>query len=32
MEVEPYLEEYFFDQTNQIEAFRWQKIAKEIGS
>ena len=31
MEVEPYLEEYFFDQTNQIEAFRWQKIKKEIG-
>ncbi len=31
MEVEPYLEEYFFDQTNQIEAFRWQKIEKEIG-
>jgi 5-methylcytosine-specific restriction protein B len=30
MEIEPYLEEYFFDQTNQIEAFRWQKIAKEI--
>ena len=31
MEVEPYLEEYFFDQTSQIEAFRWQKIKKEIG-
>ncbi|MCB8945751.1 MAG: AAA family ATPase [Ardenticatenaceae bacterium] len=31
MEVEPYLEEYFFDQTNQIEAFRWHKIQKEIG-
>jgi hypothetical protein len=29
--VEPYLEEYFFDQTNQIEAFRWQKINEEIG-
>jgi 5-methylcytosine-specific restriction protein B len=31
MEVEPYLEEYFFDQTSQIEAFRWQKIKREIG-
>ncbi len=26
MEVEPYLEEYFFDQPDQIDTFRWQKL------
>jgi hypothetical protein len=30
MEIEPYLEEHFFDQATQLEAFRWQTIAKEI--
>jgi 5-methylcytosine-specific restriction protein B len=31
MEVEPYLEEYFFDQPGRLEAFRWQRVKKEIG-
>ena len=30
MEIEPYLEEYFFDQPSQVEAFRWEKIRKQI--
>ena len=30
MEIEPYLEEYFFDQQDKTEAFRWEKIGKEI--
>lgn len=30
MEIEPYLEEYFFDQPDQVEMFRWSKIHKEI--
>jgi 5-methylcytosine-specific restriction protein B len=30
MEILPYLEEYFFDRPDQVEAFRWEKIAGEI--
>ena len=30
MEIEPYLEEYFFDQRDKTEAFRWEKVGKEI--
>jgi 5-methylcytosine-specific restriction protein B len=30
MEIEPYLEEYFFDQPEQVETFRWKKIGKAI--
>ncbi len=30
LEIEPYLEEYFFDQPDQIEAFRWAKIASQL--
>jgi len=29
MEIEPYLEEYFFDQPDKMSNFRWQKV-KEI--
>jgi 5-methylcytosine-specific restriction protein B len=27
MEIEPYLDEYFFDQHGTVEEFRWEKIA-----
>lgn len=30
MEIEPYLEEYFFDQRDKLEPFRWEAIAKTI--
>ena len=30
MEIEPYLEEYFFDQPNQVDVFRWAKIRKQV--
>ena len=30
MEIEPYLEEYFFDQPDRVDAFRWEKIGNEI--
>ena len=29
-EILPYLEEYFFDQPDQIAAFRWPKIANQL--
>ena len=28
MEIEPYLEEYFFDQPELVERFRWQQISR----
>lgn len=31
-EVEPYLEEYFFDQPEQVDAFRWERIAGRFGA
>ncbi|MGC9523519.1 MAG: McrB family protein [Anaerolineae bacterium] len=30
MEIVPYLEEYFFDQADQVQAFRWSQIASRI--
>jgi len=30
MEIEPYLEEYFFDQREKVEEFRWNKIKQTI--
>ena len=29
-EIEPYLEEYFFDRKETAEEFRWDKIAQEL--
>lgn len=30
MEIEPYLEEYFFDRRDQVDAFRWEKIKATV--
>lgn len=30
LEIEPYLEEYFFDQPKLVEQFRWNEVKKEI--
>jgi hypothetical protein len=30
MEVEPYLEEYFFDQRDKFQQFRWDKVSPNI--
>ncbi len=30
MEIEPYLEEYFFNQSDQVAAFRWETVSKEV--
>lgn len=30
MEIEPYLEEYFFDRPEKVEEFRWQKIENQV--
>jgi hypothetical protein len=30
MEIEPYLEEYFFDQPEKADGLRWQKIAEKV--
>jgi 5-methylcytosine-specific restriction protein B len=30
MEIEPYLEEYFFNQLDKVDEFRWDKINKRI--
>ncbi len=30
MEIEPYLEEYFFDQPEQVDAFRWARIQNQL--
>jgi len=30
MEIEPYLEEYFFDQPDKADAFRWDEVKKDI--
>ena len=30
MEIEPYLEEFFFDQPERIDAFRWANIATQL--
>jgi hypothetical protein len=30
MEIEPYLEEYFFDQQEKVNQFRWEKVKDKI--
>jgi 5-methylcytosine-specific restriction protein B len=30
MEIEPYLEEYFFDQQEQVKKFRWNNVGNRI--
>jgi len=30
MEIEPYLEEYFFDQPEEVETFRWAYVQGEL--
>ncbi|MBN2565652.1 MAG: AAA family ATPase [Candidatus Eisenbacteria bacterium] len=30
MEIEPYLEEYFFDQPDKVAEFRWERVGGEI--
>jgi len=30
MEIEPYLEEYFFDQPDKVEDFRWASVKKKV--
>lgn len=31
MEIEPYLEEYFFDDLSTVRNFRWETISEELG-
>jgi 5-methylcytosine-specific restriction protein B len=31
MEIEPYLEEYFFDQRATVDSFRWGEVKKKLG-
>jgi len=31
MEIEPYLEEYFFDQQATVDAYRWDEVNKKLG-
>ncbi|MBN1811907.1 MAG: AAA family ATPase [Anaerolineae bacterium] len=30
MEIEPYLEEYFFDQPDKVDQFRWKKVQGQV--
>ena len=30
MEIEPYLEEYFFDRPEQVDAFRWERVKEKL--
>lgn len=30
MEIEPYLEEYFFDQSDRVNSFRWESISSSV--
>jgi 5-methylcytosine-specific restriction protein B len=32
MEIEPYLEEYFYDQLDKVDEFRWDNIKQQIRS
>jgi 5-methylcytosine-specific restriction protein B len=32
MEIEPYLEEYFYDQLDKVDEFRWDKIKQQVRS
>ncbi len=31
MEIEPYLEEYFFDNTKSVDQFRWERVKPTLG-
>jgi 5-methylcytosine-specific restriction protein B len=31
MEIEPYLEEYFFDDAKSVAQFRWERIKSSLG-
>jgi 5-methylcytosine-specific restriction enzyme B len=31
MEIEPYLEEYFFDQESKVNEYRWDKVRERLG-
>ncbi|MEB3180614.1 MAG: AAA family ATPase [Nostocaceae cyanobacterium] len=31
LEIEPYLEEYFFDQASKVNQFRWDKVKQQVG-
>ena len=31
MEIQPYLEEYFFDQPDTAADFTWEKVAPKLG-
>lgn len=31
MEIEPYLEEFFFDEAATVDRFRWDRIGEELG-
>ena len=30
MEIEPYLDEYFFDRPEKVDDFRWERVVREI--
>ena len=30
MEIEPYLEEYFFDQSDTVDTFRWSRVSASM--
>jgi len=30
MEIEPYLEEYFFDRRSRVDAYRWHRVTNDI--
>jgi 5-methylcytosine-specific restriction protein B len=30
MEIEPYLEEYFYGQSDVVDEFRWEKVSNSI--
>ncbi|MGF1939428.1 MAG: McrB family protein [Nostoc sp. ChiQUE02] len=30
LEIEPYLEEYFFDQPSKVDQFRWKEVKKQV--
>ena len=32
MEIEPYLEEYFFDQQGTVASYRWSEVQKKLGA
>ena len=32
MEIEPYLEEYFFDRRPKVEALRWDRVRERLAT